>query len=146
MKKEYKYWIIDSEMEDSDDISPLQSEIKSQAWQKLSKQVPIEEQKSDVNFEILEDEDGDAESQQPTYQIRPKLSEKEGVNRVAAYKELDTELVKNVKFATVDGVNLAIFTKRLYSEKSVKEADEVWTWESLFTQVASELNSENQSD
>ncbi|XP_033229936.1 tctex1 domain-containing protein 2-like isoform X2 [Belonocnema kinseyi] len=76
MKKEYKYWIIDSEMEDSDDISPLQSEIKSQAWQKLSKQVPIEEQKSDVNFEILEDEDGDAESQQPTYQIRPKLSEK----------------------------------------------------------------------
>lgn len=69
---------------------------------------------------------------------------REGVNRVAAYKELDTELVKNVKFATMDGVNLTMFTKRLFSEKSVKEADEVWTWESLFTQVASELNSENE--
>ena len=63
-------------MEEADEISPLQSEVKGQAWQKLSKQVPIEEEKLDVNFEILEDEDGDAESQQPTYQIRPKLSEK----------------------------------------------------------------------
>ena len=62
-------------MDETDEISPLQSEVRGQAWQK-SKQIPVEEQKSDVNFEILEDEDGDADSRQPTYQIRPKLSEK----------------------------------------------------------------------
>lgn len=64
-------------MDESNDILPRQSEMKGQAWQKLSKQVPVvEEPKLDANFEILEDEDGDAESQQATYQIRPKLSEK----------------------------------------------------------------------
>lgn len=64
-------------MEESNEISSHQPEIKGQAWQKLSKPIPVvEETKPDASFEILEDEDGDAESQQATYQIRPKLSEK----------------------------------------------------------------------
>ncbi|XP_043468440.1 dynein light chain Tctex-type protein 2B-like [Leptopilina heterotoma] len=79
-------------MDESNDILPRQSEMKGQAWQKLSKQVPVvEEPKLDANFEILEDEDGDAESQQATYQIRPKLSEK--------FKTLNArEIIHNVLY------------------------------------------------
>jgi hypothetical protein len=35
--------------------------------------------------------------------------------------------------------------EKLYPEHLVQEPDEVWTWDSLFTQVASEMNSEMQT-
>ncbi|XP_011309704.1 intraflagellar transport protein 43 homolog A isoform X2 [Fopius arisanus] len=67
-----------------------------------------------------------------------------GGNRVAAYQELDTDLLKNASFAFLDDVNLSLLTERMYPEKSVQEPDEVWNWESMFIQVSSELNSEAQ--
>ncbi|XP_076672628.1 intraflagellar transport 43 isoform X2 [Andrena cerasifolii] len=66
------------------------------------------------------------------------------VNRVAAYKELDTDLVKNAAFTSFNGVNLSLLAEKLYSENLTKEPDEVWNWNLLFTQVASEINSEAQ--
>ena len=63
----------------------------------------------------------------------------------AAYKELDTDLVKNQLFNVLDGVDLSLLTEKLYPEHLVKETDEVWNWETLFTQVASEINSESQA-
>ncbi|XP_029046592.1 intraflagellar transport protein 43 homolog isoform X3 [Osmia bicornis bicornis] len=69
---------------------------------------------------------------------------KVNVNRVAAYKELDTDLVKNAAFTSLDGVNLSLLAEKLYNENLVKEPDEVWNWNLLFTQVASEVNSEMQ--
>ncbi|XP_012152774.1 intraflagellar transport 43 isoform X3 [Megachile rotundata] len=66
------------------------------------------------------------------------------VNRVAAYKELDTDLVKNAAFTSLNGVNLSLLAEKLYNESLVKEPDEVWNWNLLFTQVASEVNSEMQ--
>lgn len=65
-----------------------------------------------------------------------------GINRVAAYKELDTDLLKNATFALLDDVNLTLLTEKMYTENLIKEPDEVWTWDQLFTQVSSELNSE----
>ncbi|XP_053593430.1 intraflagellar transport protein 43 homolog B isoform X1 [Microplitis demolitor] len=67
-----------------------------------------------------------------------------GINRVAAYKELDTDLLKNASFAFLDNVNLSILTEKLYSEKLIKETDDVWNWDYLFAQVSSELNNEEQ--
>ncbi|CAL7934552.1 unnamed protein product [Xylocopa violacea] len=66
------------------------------------------------------------------------------VNRVAAYKELDTDLVKNAAFTSLNGVNLSLLAEKLYNENLTKEPDEVWNWNLLFTQVSSEVNSEAQ--
>ncbi|KAK9309542.1 hypothetical protein QLX08_000792 [Tetragonisca angustula] len=66
------------------------------------------------------------------------------VNRVTAYKELDTDLVKNAAFTSLNGVNLSLLAEKLYNENLTKEPDEVWNWNLLFTQVASEVNSETQ--
>ncbi|OAD62412.1 Intraflagellar transport protein 43 like protein [Eufriesea mexicana] len=66
------------------------------------------------------------------------------VNRVTAYKELDTDFVKNAAFTSLNGVNLSLLAEKLYSEHLTKEPDEVWNWNLLFTQVASEINSEAQ--
>ncbi|CAK9821041.1 Intraflagellar transport protein 43 homolog [Anthophora plagiata] len=66
------------------------------------------------------------------------------VNRVAAYKELDTDLVKNAAFTSLNGVNLSLLAGKLYNENLTKEPDEVWNWNLLFTQVSSEVNSEAQ--
>ncbi|CAD6234576.1 GSCOCG00001994001-RA-CDS [Cotesia congregata] len=67
-----------------------------------------------------------------------------GINRVTAYKELDSDLLKNATFALLDNVNLSILTEKLYPEKLIKETDDVWNWEYLFAQVSSELNNEEQ--
>ncbi|KAK0096279.1 hypothetical protein PV326_005888 [Microctonus aethiopoides] len=67
-----------------------------------------------------------------------------GINRVAAYKELDTDLLKNASFAFLDDINLSLLTEKLYPEKLIKEPDEVWTWDQLFNQISSEINCETQ--
>ncbi|KAK3909152.1 Intraflagellar transport protein 43-like protein A [Frankliniella fusca] len=64
------------------------------------------------------------------------------INRVATYKELDSDLFKHAAFATLDDMNLRLLTKRLNSEADVKEPDSCWTWDLLFTDVASDLNNE----
>lgn len=66
------------------------------------------------------------------------------MNRVATYKELDTDLVKNAAFTSLNGVNLSLLAEKLYHEDLTKEPDDVWNWNLLFTQVTSEINSEAQ--
>ncbi|XP_015180957.1 PREDICTED: intraflagellar transport protein 43 homolog isoform X2 [Polistes dominula] len=65
-------------------------------------------------------------------------------NRVTAYKELDTDLIKNEAFTSLDGISLFSLTEKLYNENLVKEPDEAWNWNLLFTQIASEINNEAQ--
>ncbi|KAG7213888.1 hypothetical protein KM043_003095 [Ampulex compressa] len=65
-------------------------------------------------------------------------------NRVTAYKELDTDLIKNAAFTSLNGVNLSFLAEKLYNENLIKDPDEVWNWNLLFTQVALEINSESQ--
>ncbi|XP_046738376.1 intraflagellar transport protein 43 homolog isoform X1 [Diprion similis] len=69
-----------------------------------------------------------------------------GVNRVETYKELDTDLYKSTALSSLDDVNLSLLTEKLYPDKLVREPDEVWNWDLLFTQIASEINSEKQSE
>ncbi|XP_014673593.1 PREDICTED: intraflagellar transport protein 43 homolog A-like isoform X2 [Priapulus caudatus] len=65
------------------------------------------------------------------------------VNRVATYRELDHDLLKNAAFLTLDNeVDLKLLTKCLQPEFEVVEEDKPWEWERLFTEVSSELNLE----
>jgi len=63
---------------------------------------------------------------------------------VTAYEELDTDLVKNAAYTSLDGVSLSLLADKLYNENLVREPDEVWNWNLLFTQISSEINSETQ--
>ncbi|XP_014473588.1 PREDICTED: intraflagellar transport protein 43 homolog B isoform X2 [Dinoponera quadriceps] len=78
--------------------------------------------------------------------ISPEIASAPTVNanRVTAYEELDTDLVKNAAFTSLDGVSLSLLADKLYNENLVKEPDEVWNWNLLFTQISSEINSETQ--
>ncbi|XP_029178369.1 intraflagellar transport protein 43 homolog [Nylanderia fulva] len=67
-------------------------------------------------------------------------------NRVTAYEELDTDLVKNAAFTSLDGVSLSLLAEKLYNENLVKESDKVWNWNLLFTQISSEINNETQEN
>merc|ERR1719384_2748525 len=64
------------------------------------------------------------------------------VNRGATYKELDSDLLKNVAFATLDDIDLRLLTKCLAPESALKEPDENWNWDVIFAQVSGKLHKE----
>merc|ERR1719225_334687 len=64
------------------------------------------------------------------------------VNRVATYKELDSDLLKHVAFATLEDIDLTVLTNCMAPEAALKEPDETWTWDMLFTDVSSQLQAE----
>lgn len=68
------------------------------------------------------------------------------VNRVATYKELDSYFQKQSALFNVnllDGeIDLKLLTNVLSPETEVFEEDKKWDWDRLFTEVASELQSE----
>ncbi|NP_001279310.1 intraflagellar transport protein 43 homolog [Callorhinchus milii] len=62
------------------------------------------------------------------------------VNRVMTYRDLDNDLMKYAAFQTLDGeIDLKLLTRVLSAEQEVREEDESWDWELLFTEVASDL-------
>ncbi|XP_059471324.1 intraflagellar transport protein 43 homolog isoform X2 [Neocloeon triangulifer] len=65
------------------------------------------------------------------------------VNRVAAYKELDTDLFQHAAFAKIEDISLRLLTTVLSPETELKEPDVPWTWDNLFTEVASQISNEN---
>ncbi|XP_021916918.1 intraflagellar transport protein 43 homolog isoform X2 [Zootermopsis nevadensis] len=64
------------------------------------------------------------------------------VNRVDTYKELNSDLFKHATFATLDDVSLRLLTNCLNLESEIEEDDTTWTWDLLFTSVASDLHYE----
>ncbi|RMX50507.1 hypothetical protein pdam_00009226 [Pocillopora damicornis] len=72
------------------------------------------------------------------------------VNRVATYKELDSYFQKQSALFNVnllDGeIDLKLLTNVLSPETEVFEEDKQWDWDRLFTEVASELQSEWNTD
>lgn len=68
------------------------------------------------------------------------------VNRVATYKELDSYFQKQSALFNVnllDGeIDLKLLTNVLSPETEVFEEDKRWDWDRLFTEVASELQTE----
>ncbi|XP_065291110.1 intraflagellar transport protein 43 homolog isoform X1 [Dermacentor albipictus] len=111
--------------------------------------VPIEVSKLTRNETVLERDDSDSEI--PSI---PDLGEVEyddlatqvaqapsvSVNQVDTFQQLDNELLKQAAFTTLDGCDLRLLTKYLTPEEYLKEPDAVWTWDTLFTEVAAEIN------
>ena len=64
------------------------------------------------------------------------------VNRVDTYKELDNDLFKQAAFATLEEIDLRLLTRRLAPELALKEPDECWSWDKLYTDVSSEMQAE----
>ncbi|XP_023296307.2 intraflagellar transport protein 43 homolog [Lucilia cuprina] len=64
------------------------------------------------------------------------------VNRVVTLKELNSDLLAQNAFSAIEDVDLSILTKCLQPQESLDEADEVWEWEKLFTDVVAEINAD----
>ncbi|ROT70805.1 intraflagellar transport protein 43 homolog [Penaeus vannamei] len=64
------------------------------------------------------------------------------VNRVATYKELDSDLLRHAAFSTLDDIDLRQLTNCLSNESDIREPDVVWKWDTIFTEVSSELRNE----
>ncbi|XP_053553080.1 intraflagellar transport protein 43 homolog [Bombina bombina] len=65
------------------------------------------------------------------------------VNRVMTYRDLDNDLMRHAAFQTLDGdIDLKLLTKVLSPEPEVREEDERWEWDMLYTEVSSELATE----
>ncbi|KAJ6646895.1 Intraflagellar transport protein 43 like, partial [Pseudolycoriella hygida] len=54
-------------------------------------------------------------------------------NRTAAYKELNSDLLKQAAFTAMEDVDLSILGRCLQSEADLIECDEEWNWDKLFT-------------
>ena len=64
------------------------------------------------------------------------------VNRVDTYRELDSDLFKHAAFATLEEIDLRLLTRHMVPEASLKEPDETWSWDKLFADVSSQMQSE----
>lgn len=64
------------------------------------------------------------------------------VNRVATYRELDSDLLKQSTFSTLDNIDLKLLTKYLAAESEIQEDDLPWTWDMLMAEVSTKLNTE----
>lgn len=64
------------------------------------------------------------------------------VNRVATYKELNSELLKQGAFASLEEIDLSILARCLQNEALLTEPDDEWTWEQLFTEVSADIHAD----
>ncbi|CAG5116573.1 unnamed protein product, partial [Candidula unifasciata] len=65
------------------------------------------------------------------------------VNRVATYRELDNDFLKQAAFLTMDNeIDLKLLTKVLSPPEDIIEDDKPWDWDRLFTEVSSDLRTE----
>lgn len=62
------------------------------------------------------------------------------MNRVVTLKALNSDLLSQNAFSAIEDVDLSILTKCLQPQEALDEADEVWEWEKLFTDVIAEIN------
>ena len=62
------------------------------------------------------------------------------LNRFATYKQLDSDLHKHAGLFTLDGdIDLKLLADVLSSEDDVREEDETWEWDKLFSKVSNDL-------
>ena len=57
-------------------------------------------------------------------------------------KELNSDLLAQNAFSAIEEVDLSILTKCLQPQELLDEADEVWEWDKLFTEVVAEINAD----
>lgn len=88
--------------------------------------IPVIPDLDDINDEILFNEI----SEPPSVTI----------NRSIALKELNSDLLSNSVFSSIDA-DFSILTSCI-QHNSLDEPDEVWEWDSLFTQVTAEIHAD----
>jgi len=99
----------------------------------------MKDDNSDEDVPVIPDLE---EVEQETLATRVAEAPSVAVNRVATYKELDSDLFKHAAFSTLDDIDLRLLTRCMAPESAVKEADEPWNWDVLFTDVSSTLTAE----
>jgi len=62
--------------------------------------------------------------------------------KIQALSELDHEIMFQLRTATVDGLDLSLLTSALTPQEKVVDPDVTWDFESIFTQVNSEMQAE----
>ncbi|XP_037957218.1 intraflagellar transport protein 43 homolog [Teleopsis dalmanni] len=63
-------------------------------------------------------------------------------DRVATLKELNYDLLSQNAFSSLADMNLTVLLHSLAPQNSLDEADEVWEWEKVFTQITAEIRNE----
>ncbi|EDW76527.1 LOW QUALITY PROTEIN: intraflagellar transport protein 43 homolog [Drosophila tropicalis] len=64
------------------------------------------------------------------------------VNRSVTLKELSSDLLSQNAFSAIEDVDLSILTRCLQPQESLDEADDLWEWDKLFTEVTAQINSD----
>ncbi|XP_072031078.1 intraflagellar transport protein 43 homolog isoform X2 [Amphiura filiformis] len=101
---------------------------------------PTRRNDSDDDIPVIPDLDEVHEEDMVTQVAAPPTVQ---VNRVATYRELDNDLLKHSQIVTLDNeIDLKLLTKVLSPEADVIEEEKPWDWDHLFTEVASDLQSE----
>ncbi|XP_052769895.1 intraflagellar transport protein 43 homolog A-like isoform X2 [Mya arenaria] len=105
--------------------------------ERLRPHSPEKSDESDNDIPVIPDlEDAPEEDFTSTIASAPNVA----VNRVATFRELDNDLLKQAAFLTLDGeIDLKLLTKSLSTEADLLEEDKPWDWDRLFTEVTSEL-------
>ncbi|XP_052769898.1 intraflagellar transport protein 43 homolog A-like isoform X5 [Mya arenaria] len=108
-----------------------------EADERLRPHSPEKSDESDNDIPVIPDlEDAPEEDFTSTIASAPNVA----VNRVATFRELDNDLLKQAAFLTLDGeIDLKLLTKSLSTEADLLEEDKPWDWDRLFTEVTSEL-------
>ncbi|XP_066280521.1 intraflagellar transport protein 43 homolog A-like [Branchiostoma lanceolatum] len=107
---------------------------------RLRSDSPPRRDDSDEDIPVIPDLDDVQEEDMATQIAAPPSLQ---VNKIATYRELDTDLFKQAAFLILDDeIDLKPLAKCLSAETDVLEEDKPWDWDRLFTEVTSELQVE----
>lgn len=105
---------------------------------------PTSDDSEDDNIPVIPDVDEVAEEALVSQIAAPPTV---ALNRFATYKQLDSDLHRHAGLFTLDGdIDLKLLANVLSSEEDVKEEDEPWEWDKLFSRVSCDLTTGNKSD
>lgn len=108
--------------------------------ERLRPRTPEDDNDSDTDIPVIPDLE---EQQDDDIQVKVAIAPNVAVNRVATYRELDNDLLRQAAFTTLDNdIDLKLLTKNLSTEADLIEEDKPWDWDRLFTEVTSELLSQ----
>ncbi|XP_040070337.1 intraflagellar transport protein 43 homolog A isoform X2 [Ixodes scapularis] len=120
-----------------------QSTLKTETPKVASNETVLERDDSDSDMPTIPDL-GEVDHEDLTDQIAQAPSAP--IGQMDAFRHLDSELLKQAAFATLDGCDLRLLAKHLSPEEDLREPDVAWTWDVLFTEVAAEINKGNESE
>ncbi|XP_067680990.1 intraflagellar transport protein 43 homolog B-like isoform X2 [Haliotis asinina] len=118
-------------------VSGWGEEAPRKSRERLRPRSPEQESDSDQDIPVIPElEDQQEEDMTTKVAVAPNVA----VNRVATYRELDNDLLRQAAFLTLDNdIDLKLLTKAISPEQDLIEEDRPWDWDRLFTEVTSEM-------